>query len=226
MLGGLAYKLTELSTAINTLVTEYEKLDSGINAYTEGVSEILAGYSQVSDGATKLVTGSGTLKNGTETLYSGTSDLLSGIVKEMMQTLLGGKNAISNQELVQNLNNAKEAHKNWVNNLRRIADEMRTYPLQINGSKCAFGHFYNSIDINHPAIEKEWGKIDSVHKELHSFGQKVIDAVKNSNSAEAKEYLHKAEDMSESVLLYLDKVISEVEEQNKLGVQVLRSENK
>ena len=52
MLGGLAYKLTELSTAINTLVTEYEKLDSGINAYTEGVSEILAGYSQVSDGAT------------------------------------------------------------------------------------------------------------------------------------------------------------------------------
>ena len=27
MLGGLAYKLTELSTAINTLVTEYEKLD-------------------------------------------------------------------------------------------------------------------------------------------------------------------------------------------------------
>ena len=81
MLGGLAYKLTELSTAINTLVTEYEKLDSGINAYTEGVSEILAGYSQVSDGATKLVTGSGTLKNGTETLYSGTSDLLSGIVE-------------------------------------------------------------------------------------------------------------------------------------------------
>lgn len=150
-------------------------------------------------------------------------DSLSGIVKEMMQALLGSKNAISNQELIQNLNNAKEAHKNWVANLRRIVEEMRTYPIQINGTKCAFGHFYNSIDIKHPVIEKEWKSIDGIHSELHSFGHKVIEAIKTKDQTVAWEHFSKAEELSREVLSYMDMVISKVEEQNLKGVQVLRS---
>lgn len=148
---------------------------------------------------------------------------LSGIVKDMMDSLLGGKNAISNQELVQNLNNAKEAHKNWVINLKRIVDKMRTYPIQINGSKCAFGHFYNSIDIRHPSIAEDWKLIEGVHNELHSFGHKVLEAVKEGDAEKAQEYYNKAEELSVSVLNYLDKVISKVEEQDQKGIQVLRS---
>ncbi len=78
-LSGLTYQMSELSSAINTLVSEYEKLDSGILSYTDGVAQIVAGYSQLSDGAAQLVTGSGALKTGTDSLYSGTGELLSGI---------------------------------------------------------------------------------------------------------------------------------------------------
>ncbi|MEA4845853.1 MAG: methyl-accepting chemotaxis protein [Clostridiaceae bacterium] len=150
-------------------------------------------------------------------------DSLSGIVKKMMHTLLGSKNAINNQELMQNLNRAKEAHKNWVDDLRRIADEMRTYPIQTNGSKCAFGHFYNSIYISHPAIENEWKAIDRIHNELHNFGHRVVEAVKAKNNSEAQECFNKAEELSKRVISCLDKVISGIEEQDKRGVQVLRS---
>lgn len=78
-LGTLAYQMGELSGAINTLVAEYEKLDTGINDYTDGVAQIVAAYSKVSDGASKLVTGSSTLADGTDTLYKSTAELLSGI---------------------------------------------------------------------------------------------------------------------------------------------------
>lgn len=150
-------------------------------------------------------------------------DSLSGIVKEMMQALLGSKNAISNKELIENLNRAKDAHKNWVANLGRITDEMRAYPIQINGSKCAFGHFYNSINISHPSIEKDWKAIESIHAELHSCGHKVLDAVKKNNRAEAQDSFDTAERLSRQVLSYLDKIIAEVEEQNETGIEIMRN---
>lgn len=153
-------------------------------------------------------------------------DSLSGIVKEMMEALLGGKNAISNQELIENLGKAKEAHKNWVKNLQRIVTEMRTYPIQVNSSKCAFGHFYKSININHPLIEKEWKSIDSIHAELHSCGHKVLEAVKSKNSTEAQEYFNRADKLSQEVLSHLDAVLTKVEEQNLNGIQIMRYVNK
>lgn len=80
-LGGLAYQMSELSSAINTLVSEYGKLDQGINSYTDAVARIVASYSQITDGAAQLVTGSSALKKGSQNLYSGTGELLSGIVE-------------------------------------------------------------------------------------------------------------------------------------------------
>ena len=58
--------MSELSSAINTLVSEYGKLDQGINGYTEAVAKIVASYSQITDGAAQLVTGSSALKTGSD----------------------------------------------------------------------------------------------------------------------------------------------------------------
>ena len=56
-------------------------------------------------------------------------------------------NAISNEELIDNLIKGKEAHGKWIANLKKIVDEMKVYPIQTNSKKCAFGHFYYSINI-------------------------------------------------------------------------------
>lgn len=80
-LTGMVYQLSGLNTAVNTLVSEYEKLDTGVSDYTDGVAQIVAGYAQVVSGSSALVSGSGALCTGTQTLYSGTSELLSGIVE-------------------------------------------------------------------------------------------------------------------------------------------------
>lgn len=83
--GDLEAQLGSLSDIIALLgaklVTEYEKPDSGIRAYTDAVAKIVADYSQITEGASKLVSGSGALKTGSDSLYSGTGELLSGIVE-------------------------------------------------------------------------------------------------------------------------------------------------
>ncbi|MFZ5353703.1 MAG: methyl-accepting chemotaxis protein [Bacillota bacterium] len=148
-------------------------------------------------------------------------DDLSRLVKEMITALQGGKNTISNQELVQNINKAKEAHIVWMNNLKKITSEMKVYPLQINGHKCAFGHFYHSINVKHPSIKDIWDSIDGVHNELHGSGHAVIEAVREGNTLKAQEYYNKADRLSKEVIAYLDKVSVGIEEQTAKGIQVM-----
>ncbi|MGN0392344.1 MAG: hypothetical protein ACI4FW_05765 [Bariatricus sp.] len=77
----MTQNIAELKEGINTLVTEYEKLDAGINEYTSGVAQIVAGYSQVANGCTTLVKGNLELAEGSSQLYEGITEMLSGIVE-------------------------------------------------------------------------------------------------------------------------------------------------
>lgn len=147
---------------------------------------------------------------------------LSGIVRTMITSLIGGINAISNSELQENLIKAKEAHSNWMKNLQRIVEEMQTYPIQTDAKRCAFGHFYHSIKITHPAVAEEWQAIDGVHHELHSLGIKVIDAVNNNNEVQAKQFYLLAKKFSEEIFTHIDNAIKAIENSSKCGVEILK----
>lgn len=215
---------------LNTTIEDVKVINDSMEGIKIAAGEINRAMEASSQDAEKLsqmtqeITNDATESAEQAKKISKIDDELSGIVREMMHTLLGSKNSIKNHELLQNLNKAREAHKNWVENLRHIVDEMRTYPIQTNGTKCAFGHFYNSIYINHPALKNDWMAIDSIHNELHNFGHRVIEAVKSKNKPEAQECYNRAEELSKKVVSYLDKVISGIEDQDKKGIQVLGSE--
>ncbi|MDS1030907.1 methyl-accepting chemotaxis protein [Bacillota bacterium LX-D] len=147
-------------------------------------------------------------------------DELSEIVKEQMNALQGSSNAISNQEFLKTIANAKEAHSKWLSNLKRIVDEMRLYPLQINGSKCAFGHFYHAITVHHSSIKQDWESIEEIHKKFHEMGQEVLQAVKDGQAAKAQEYYAAAEKLSQEIFVCLDKVTSQVENLTQKGVRL------
>ncbi|WP_195999475.1 hypothetical protein [Clostridium sp. 1001271B_151109_B4] len=81
LLNDMIYNMSNLSTAINTLISEYNKLDVGINEYTNGVATLLQGYSQLVEGSTNLVNGTSTLKSGAEKLSSGVAELKDGTME-------------------------------------------------------------------------------------------------------------------------------------------------
>lgn len=147
-------------------------------------------------------------------------DELSNMVKDMMQALHGSTNAINNQEFKDNIIKAREAHTNWVKNLKRIVDEKRIYPLQTNGAKCAFGHFYHAVNVTHPAISETWKTLGETHNEFHNLGQKVLEAVKTGSMPQPQEYYLSAEKLSKDIFMYLDKISYEVDVQTKKGVNI------
>ncbi|SMC32136.1 methyl-accepting chemotaxis protein [Sporomusa malonica] len=146
---------------------------------------------------------------------------LSDIVRDMLSALNGGIHAITNDDLIKNLLKAKEAHGNWMKNLKRIVDEMKSYPIQTNSKRCAFGHFYHSINIEHPDIIKEWMAIDGVHHELHSMGEKIINTISTKNSTQANTLYLQAEELSKKIFIHIDNTIKAIEKNSKLGIEVL-----
>ncbi|SNT18842.1 methyl-accepting chemotaxis sensory transducer [Anaerovirgula multivorans] len=145
---------------------------------------------------------------------------LSNIVTDMFGGLRGGKHALTNQELKEVILNAKKSHVDWMEILRKIMTEMRIYPLQTNSKKCAFGHFYHAMQIDHPSILEDWKSIDTLHHEFHSMGDKVINAVKQNHKSRAEEHYKKAQDLSKEMLAILEKVEEKVGELTDKGVKV------
>ena len=147
---------------------------------------------------------------------------LSDVVREMVAALNGGIHSISNQDLLMNLKKAKEAHGNWVKNLKRIVEEMKIYPIQTDSKRCAFGHFYHSITMENVDVKAEWASIDEIHDQFHKIGDKVVDAVRVADEAAAGKYLKEAETLSNEIFEKIDNTIRIIENKSAIGEEVLR----
>ncbi|WP_353097223.1 methyl-accepting chemotaxis protein [Tissierella praeacuta] len=137
---------------------------------------------------------------------------LSTIVSHMFKGLKGGANSLTNEDLLKVIDNAKDAHKKWVEVLYNMVDESHIYPLQTNSKKCAFGHFYHSIQIDHPVIAEDWEKIDKIHHEFHSIGDHVIDSIKKSDKETANKLYKEAEALSKQMIELLDNISKKIKQ--------------
>lgn len=115
---------------------------------------------------------------------------------------------MTNETFITTLSNAITAHQNWVKNLEGMAEEMKLKPLQTDGNKCGFGHFYNAVKPTSQDIRKIWESIDLVHKNLHKIGTDVIKAIKVNSKSDAKDYANKAKGLSLEIISLLNEIIS------------------
>lgn len=146
-------------------------------------------------------------------------DRFATIVKGMIESVKGSSH-VTNQEVIARIESGKTSHMNWVVDLGRMVDEMRLYPIQTNGKKCPFGHFYNAINVEHPSIVETWKKIDPIHMELHRLGDDVIGAIKSENSNSARMAYNKTVELSKEIITLLEKSSSIIKKLEKDGESV------
>lgn len=148
-------------------------------------------------------------------------DNLSDITKNLFASLSGSVHNITNEEFKMNIRKARIAHGSWVQTLKKIVDEGKIYPLQINSTKCAFGHFYHTVSVGHPSIKADWDAIEEIHNKFHICGHNAIEAIKNSQMSEALNHYTEAEVLSKQIFALLDKIEQEVDLQLKNGVRLV-----
>lgn len=138
-------------------------------------------------------------------------ETLSLVSKRMMDSLIGGQNEMSDKDLLEIVNKAMNSHKAWISKLEFIVSNMEIEPIQTDGNKCAFGHYYNTITVTNKDILDDWKKIENIHLSFHEMGDITLKAVEEGNSREANLGLEKARSLSMEMHGLLDGIRKKLE---------------
>ncbi len=109
-------------------------------------------------------------------------------------------------EFAKYMDTAISAHQAWLANLKRMALERRFAPIQLDASKCGFGHFYYSMTPKTPEIREIWIGVEEKHKKLHSYGNDVKKALFNEEYEKAEQYCREAEEYSKKLIADFEKM--------------------
>lgn len=127
---------------------------------------------------------------------------------------------LDNQVLINCLNSAVEAHRNWLNTLKEMAQTNALRVLQTDCTKCGLGHFYYAFHPVHPRIVDIWNGLEAKHKTFHSFGTEMIGAIRAGRSGELQQIYKKAEACSKDLIGDFQAMIRIIETLSKDGVRI------
>ncbi len=131
-----------------------------------------------------------------------------------------GITMLTNDDFIEILKASKGAHKDWEKKAVAMARNMESEPIQMDGNKCAFGHYYNAINMTNPKLVEAWGDLDEVHKTFHLTGKHIREAISTENAEAAAKWAQECEGLSVKVIGILDSMIAIVEEMSRLGESV------
>ena len=114
---------------------------------------------------------------------------------------------LENPEFAQYLKNAISAHRGWLNTLKKMVDKCTVMPLQLDSSKCGFGHFYYAMRPRMPEAQPIWDALGQKHKRFHKFGGEVIHALNQGNYSKASQLYLEAEAYSKGLIADLETLL-------------------
>ena len=209
---------------VNVLKTTTKNINvvtSEMNNISIAADEINAAMESSSKDAERLSEMTHIIKTSAEESYheakliSEIDDELSQIVHEQMSVINTSANKLTNKDIIDNIAKAKEAHSNWLNKLKVMTDNMSIEPLQLNSHRCAFGHFYHSIDLQNTSFGNEWTQIDKLHNEFHKKGHDTIHAIESNDKNLAQNAYSEAKALSGELFRLIDKCLISLEGYSK-----------
>lgn len=113
---------------------------------------------------------------------------------------------LENQEFVKYFDSAIAAHKKWLENLKKMVAQRTVLPLQLDDTKCGFGHFYGAMRPQNEKVMPVWNALGAKHKKFHSYGSSVMKEIFNENYSKAEQISKEAEDYSKELISDLEKM--------------------
>lgn len=202
-------KLSELIVNLNRATQEITQAINTVAEETEAISAqsvLLSGKAQES-------------KNYAEHIAE-IDDIISGTAHSLVAIQNQGIHPLNNETFIDIVKNALESHDTWLNNLEEMVHSGELRPIQANGNKCAFGHFYRSLQVEVKEIKKDWEEIDDIHMKLHAKAYSIEEAMQEGDSSRAKNELSKAREISKEIMTHLERILSKVQKMDNQNLRV------
>lgn len=106
-------------------------------------------------------------------------------------------------EFGQMLEQRKQDHINWVNELRRCAQEHADFHLATDPHSCAFGRWFYGYQSASNEVSFQLKKVEDPHRKLHETALRVLASTKDGNCEEAQAILNRETDSYRTQVLRL-----------------------
>lgn len=140
---------------------------------------------------------------------------LSGVISGLFSGMRSGSSAIPNGEIQDVIKKAQQAHTDWMKKLKSMSDNMKVSPLQVNPDKCAFGHFYSALVIDHPVLRDNWKKIGELHRAFHTTGTRMIAVIRKKDKQQAAVLYREVENLSAQMMKLLSETDAKIDTMNR-----------
>lgn len=197
----------ELNNANQDHVSEVSESMNLIASVSENISASMAEMErQLRDSTEFMQNVSVDLKKAAEPVVN-IEKTLDETVKQMGTMTKDAFFHLENQEFAQYVSNAISAHHTWLNNLKNMVNQRTVKPLQLDSSKCGFGHFYYAMTPDIPGVLPIWNELGAKHKRFHKYGADVIDAIQAGDYMGAEHLCQEAEEFSGELISDLQKML-------------------
>ncbi len=196
----------ELNDQTHKHVTKVSESVSSIAAVSEEISSSMTEMeNQLHDSTDFMQNVSHDLKEATKPVVD-IEKTLDETVKQMGVLSEDAFFHLERSEFVKHINNAITAHQAWLRNLKNMIRQRSIVPLQLDSTKCGFGHFYNAMTPNLPKVRQIWDGLEKKHERFHQFGGEAIEALKAGSYTEAESVYNQAELYSRELIADLEKI--------------------
>ncbi len=130
----------------------------------------------------------------------GTAKRMGGMVNDVFYML-------DNQVFLNTVQNAVGAHQKWLGTLEKMVEERRCSPLQLDDTKCAFGHFYYAMTPANRELSDIWSGLGDKHRRFHGYGRSVMEAIERGDYSAAEQKVQEARKLSGELINDFNRII-------------------
>ncbi len=136
----------------------------------------------------------------------GIEKTLDDTIKQMGEMTRDAFFHLENHEFADYMQNAIASHHSWLENLRKMISSRTVKPLQLDSTKCGFGHFYYAMSPGIPEVLPIWNELGAKHRKFHTFGASVINAINGGRYMEAEQIYREAETYSRELISDMERI--------------------
>lgn len=209
--------LDSMTGKINNVWTLNSENREEVSSVSGTISSIAAVSQEISSSMAEM---ENQLRDSTEFMSNVSEDLIKAVkpvvdiektlddtVKQMGSMTEDAFFHLENKEFSQYVSTAVTAHRSWLTNLQEMVRKQTILPLQLNSSKCGFGHFYYALTPQIPEILLIWNALGEKHRKFHQYGADVIQAIKNEQYGLAEQLCNEAQQYSTGLISDMEKMI-------------------
>lgn len=198
--------IREIHKEMGTFIASFEEINSSTSEINHAVNELTLDTEKVTTLANDLKPALKRLEEIKQKIHHADTSLINSNTS-YAQVFKNYESKISLLELSRILENAKKQHRVWMETLEHIVQHHQIMPLQLDSTRCGFGHFYQSIQVDDITLNSFWEAIGPLHDQLHELAEKIVDQIQNKEKPTINQLYQQTVALSEQIFNKIDEMI-------------------